>query len=266
VELQNQSIQEDETRILTPLGRDQAHLTGKRIAEMIQGAEETFGSPCHVKALRVSNLTRAKETAAIIASYLPSTVAVIDPDPMLNEGRPCHTIPGGRMSPKDIETTDQHHPRIEGAFRKYIHRAPEPPDTTTPPSPPESKHEFEIIVCHANVIRYIMCRYVDCWIDTTVRYFEEQSSSLSHIFRCNSIAHKHVFVTSLLFFVRPCAVLNASALQLPPEAWLRFCPFNCSLTYLTIRPTGTVSCRMIGDIGHLPYSASTFSGHHGYNW
>jgi len=59
---------------------------------------------------------------------------------------------------------------------------------------------------------------------------------------------------------------SISALQLPPEAWLRYCPFNCSLTYLTIRPTGTVSCRMLGDIGHLPYNASTFSGHHGYNW
>jgi broad specificity phosphatase PhoE len=162
-------IKEDETRILTPLGREQAHLTGKRIAEMIQGAEETFGSPCRVKALRVSNLTRAKETADIIALYLPSTVSVIEPDPMLNEGRPCHTIPGGRMSQKDIETTDAHHPRIEGAFRKYVHRAPEPlpvshdQEVTTPQQQqqqPESKHEFEIIVCHANVIRYIMCRYV----------------------------------------------------------------------------------------------------------
>ena len=164
-------IKEDETRILTPLGREQAHMTGKRIAEMIQGAEETFGSPCHVKALRVSNLTRAKETASIIASYLPSTVSVIEPDPMLNEGRPCHTIPGGRMSRKDIETTDAHHPRIEGAFRNYIHRAPVPThvsqpdmvqsDTATPSPSPECKHEFEIIVCHANVIRYIMCRYVN---------------------------------------------------------------------------------------------------------
>lgn len=44
----------------------------------------------------------------------------------------------------------------------------------------DPQHEFEIIVCHANVIRYFFCR----------------------------------------------------ALQLPPEAWLRLCTFNCSLTYL----------------------------------
>lgn len=78
----------------------------------------------------------------------------------------------------------------------------------------DPQHEFEIIICHANVIRYFFCR----------------------------------------------------ALQLPPEAWLRLCTFNCSLTYLTIRPTGTVSCRMLGDIGHLPYELNTFSGHTGFNW
>ena len=63
-----------------------------------------------------------------------------------------------------------------------------------------------------------------------------------------------------------CKIFYSSALQLPPEAWLRYCPFNCSLTYLTIRPTGTVSCRMVGDIGHLPYEACSFSQHQGFNW
>jgi serine/threonine-protein phosphatase PGAM5 len=78
------------------------------------------------------------------------------------------------MSQKDIATTDAHHPRIEGAFRKYIHRAPIPPSmmelrhddatgVSQPNLPESSKHEFEIIVCHANVIRYIMCRYVHCF-------------------------------------------------------------------------------------------------------
>lgn len=57
-----------------------------------------------------------------------------------------------------------------------------------------------------------------------------------------------------------------SALQLPPEAWLRLCTFNCSLTYLTIRPTGTVSARMLGDVGHIPYGLTTFSMHRGFNW
>jgi serine/threonine-protein phosphatase PGAM5 len=110
--------------------------------------------------------------------------------------RPCHHIPGGKARQSIIERTDEHHPRIENAFRKYFHRAPAPslPNETNVVATsstsdnsaklvPHPKHEFEIIVCHANVIRYFFCR----------------------------------------------------ALQLPPEAWLRLCVFNCSLTYFTIR-------------------------------
>ena len=141
--------------------------------------------------------------------------------------RPCHHIPGGKARPHVVERTDEQHPRIEEAFRKYFYRAdaPAPEEAesevekvdateTSEDNQSKPKHEFEIIVCHANVIRYFFCR----------------------------------------------------ALQLPPEAWLRLCTFNCSLTYLTVRPTGTVSCRMLGDIGHLPYGMSTFSMHPGFNW
>ena len=78
-------FQEDDKRILTPLGIEQAHLTGKRIAEMMKGAEESFG-PCNIKAVRVSGLARARETAEIIASHLPG-IEVEVPDPMMNEGR-----------------------------------------------------------------------------------------------------------------------------------------------------------------------------------
>jgi broad specificity phosphatase PhoE len=188
-------IQEDEKRILTPLGRQQAHLTGKRIAEMMKGAEEKFG-PCRIQTMRVSGLTRARETAAIIATHLPG-VTLQEPDPLLNEGRydtllsenaiqcllaswshiivcrlilchrPCHTIPGGPASARDIETTDAHHGRIEEAFTKYFFRAPAP-DTESQPKDEESvpeKHEFEVIVCHANVIRYYLCRCVPLVLD-----------------------------------------------------------------------------------------------------
>ena len=206
---------------------------------MIEGFDEKFG-PCNVKTIRVSNMTRAKETANIIAQSLPESVIRAKPDENLNEGRPCHHIPGGRASERAVKQTDECHDRIETAFKTYFYRA-EPPsmeehdtlkekeenlgmcstqkkkdtngdqDVTLKPHP---QHEFEIIVCHANVVRYFLCR----------------------------------------------------ALQIPPETWLRLCTFNCSLTYLTVRPTGTVSCRMLGDIGHLGYEQSTFSMHHGFNW
>jgi len=38
--------------------------------------------------------------------------------------------------------------RIEAAFRKYFYRA----DTS------QEKDSYEILVCHANVIRYFVCR------------------------------------------------------------------------------------------------------------
>lgn len=38
--------------------------------------------------------------------------------------------------------------RIEAAFRSYIHRA----DTK------QQEDSYEIFICHANVIRYIVCR------------------------------------------------------------------------------------------------------------
>lgn len=206
---------EDEKKVLTPLGREQSRLTGIRIAEMIKGINDTFG-PCHVKAIHVSNLTRAKETADIIAQQLPqeNVIERTAPDPLLNEGRPCHHIPTGKVTPSIIKKTDEQHERIEQGFQKYIFTAPPPSSPSSEGEQEEPKHEFEIIVCHGNVIRYFFCR----------------------------------------------------ALQLPPEAWLRLCTFNCSLTYFTIRPSGSVSCRMLGDVGHLGYENSTFSMHHGFNW
>eukprot|EP00957_Ditylum_brightwellii_P093639 7130628-Ditylum_brightwellii.AAC.1 len=44
----DETHKEDEHRILTELGRKQAELTGKRLAEMIKGVNEKFG-PCNVK-------------------------------------------------------------------------------------------------------------------------------------------------------------------------------------------------------------------------
>ena len=38
--------------------------------------------------------------------------------------------------------------RIEAAFRKYVHRA----------EPEQKADSIEVYVCHANVIRYFVCR------------------------------------------------------------------------------------------------------------
>jgi broad specificity phosphatase PhoE len=50
---------------------------------MVKGLEDKFG-PCNITAIRTSGMTRAKETAEIIAKHLPD-VAMAKADPMLNE-------------------------------------------------------------------------------------------------------------------------------------------------------------------------------------
>ena len=49
---------------------------------------------------------------------------------------------------------------------------------------------------------------------------------------------------------------------LPFTRWLDY----CSVTYLVVRPSGSVSLRALGDIGHLPPELTTFSMHHGLEW
>ena len=89
--------QEDSRRLLTPLGRKQAELTGRRLGGLVRGVNEQFG-PCRVRVVRVSDLARAKETADIIyesmdlGSFGGEVVGRAEPDPLLNEGRwvPMH--------------------------------------------------------------------------------------------------------------------------------------------------------------------------------
>jgi serine/threonine-protein phosphatase PGAM5 len=237
----DETHREDHLRILTPLGRQQAEATGRRLAELVAAG-------VRIKAVHVSDMARAKETAEIIKKHLPG-VEETAPNSKLNEGRPAHVCPGGRpgkprMSSKSVE---RDYPRIEAAFHEHFFRSTptnvvqDPDHLAAKPTAPElspatmgawvwkpgcaevntakeqqrkQHHEYEVVVAHGNVIRYFLCR----------------------------------------------------ALQLPPEAWLRFSTFNCSLTYLTVRPSGSVSCRSMGDVGHLEPDQITFSGHHGYSW
>lgn len=201
---------EDELRRLTPLGRLQAIKTGKRLAEMARGSvnfdKDRFNGECRIKAIHVSDMVRAKETAALIAEQLEGIV-VQTPDPLLNEALPAPMVPIRPDIKGATEEIDENHDRIEEAFHKYFYR-----DDTD--SDDDENDDFEVIVCHGNVIRYMFCR----------------------------------------------------ALQLPPEAWLRMSTLNCSITYLIIRPNGMVSARTMGDIGHLDYDESSFSGYNGFKW
>ncbi|XP_015238486.1 serine/threonine-protein phosphatase PGAM5, mitochondrial isoform X2 [Cyprinodon tularosa] len=167
----------DTERILTPLGREQAELTGQRLAAL--------GLKYDV--LIHSSMTRATETAHIISKHIPG-VELVSCD-LLREGAPIEPVPPvTHWKPDAVYHEDG--ARIEAAFRRYIHRA----------DPKQKEDSYEIIVCHANVIRYFVCR----------------------------------------------------ALQFPPEGWLRMGLHNGSITWLTIRPSGRVALRTLGDAGFMP--------------
>lgn len=173
----NLSGASDKERFLTPLGREQAELTGQRLS--VLGLKYDL--------LIHSSMTRATETANIISKYIPG-VDLVSCD-LLREGAPIEPVPPvTHWKPDAVYYEDG--ARIEAAFRRYIHRA----------DPKQKEDSYEIIVCHANVIRYFVCR----------------------------------------------------ALQFPPEGWLRMGLNNGSITWLTIRPSGRVALRTLGDSGFMP--------------
>ena len=133
-------------------------------------------------------MIRAKETAEIIAAQLPSGVPMTAPNPLLNEGYPADVVPCSRAMWKR-EDTWKDAPRIEAAFRSLFYRAPAAtgagegargdPRLLPPPqdssqtghsvgaaggmaaeTPALPRHEYELVVCHGNVIRYFVCRSV----------------------------------------------------------------------------------------------------------
>ncbi|KAG8011704.1 Serine/threonine-protein phosphatase PGAM5 [Nibea albiflora] len=175
----NLSGASDKERILTPLGREQAEFTGKRLAAL--------GLKYDV--LIHSSMARATETAHIISKHLPGRVELLSCD-LLREGAPIEPVPPVTHWKPDAVQYHEDGARIEAAFRRYIHRA----------DPKQKEDSYEIIVCHANVIRYFVCR----------------------------------------------------ALQFPPEGWLRMGLNNGSITWLTIRPSGRVALRTLGDAGFMP--------------
>ncbi|KAL3120733.1 hypothetical protein niasHT_008025 [Heterodera trifolii] len=132
---------DSETKELTVLGREQADLLGKRLAEFEVGKGKKINK-CFV-----STMKRAEETADIALKHLPHAAQIQKHSDLLREGAPCEPEPPlSSWRPQYYFHEDG--ARIEAAFRKYIHRA----------SPSQKEDSFELFFCHANVIRYFVCR------------------------------------------------------------------------------------------------------------
>ncbi|TKR64730.1 hypothetical protein L596_025219 [Steinernema carpocapsae] len=121
---------------LTELGREQASMTGQRLAK----------TGLKFNIVTMSTMTRATETANLILEKLPLD-QVAASDSILEEGAPYPPEPPVAHWRPQQKFFSQGS-RIEAAFRKYIHRA----------SVRQKEDSYEVIVCHANVIRYFICR------------------------------------------------------------------------------------------------------------
>ncbi|CAG7838018.1 unnamed protein product [Allacma fusca] len=128
----------DAERVLTPLGVQQAQAAGKRLKEL--------GIP--FDSLISSNMSRAIQTAQIIKENMEQKdLEITCEDPLLREGAPALPEPPVSHWHPDLHYYEDG-ARIESAFRKYFHRA----------DPCQEKDSYELVVCHANVIRYFACR------------------------------------------------------------------------------------------------------------
>ncbi|XP_069356638.1 serine/threonine-protein phosphatase Pgam5, mitochondrial isoform X2 [Maniola hyperantus] len=127
----------DKERVLTELGRQQADLTGKRLASL----------DIKWDLIVRSTMTRAQETAKIIEKHLAKDIQIKDCQ-LLEEGAPVPPEPPvGHWRPEPRQFF-QDSARIEAAFRRYFYRAP-----------PEQTHDsYTLLVCHANVIRFFVCK------------------------------------------------------------------------------------------------------------
>jgi len=151
-------VKDDDQKQLTDLGNEQADWAGRALAL----------SKIPFTRVVQSGLIRAIQTATIVNKYVKFNN--IEQDSDLNEGFPFLPEPSGRFLDDvakgrlEVETE-----RMERAFHRYIHR----------PLPTQTEDSHELIVCHANVIRYFTCRALQLPADAWLRF---------NLFHC-SITH-----------------------------------------------------------------------------
>lgn len=126
--------------VLTSLGHEQAASVAERLGRMREEA------PLPIVRLVHSDMVRAVQTAAAIGARLPDVPVELEPD--LAEGRPCVPQPSRSARRWGAAQVAADGVRIERAFRRLVRRASES----------AVRDEYVVVVCHANVIRYFVCR------------------------------------------------------------------------------------------------------------
>ena len=139
---------------LSPLGVAQARLAGARLA----------GLPARLDAMLVSPMQRARDTAAIIGEAFPGRHFEVVDD--LAECTPPtrRTEIIASEKPADLAACKA---RLDRVFATYFH-------------PATGRGETDLIVCHGNVIRYLVTRALGvdtmAWLEMSVGH-----ASITHI-------------------------------------------------------------------------------------
>ena len=138
---ENEGGSDDSSQTLTPIGVEQAIETGKYLKKLFQDSNLILSR--EPRFVYQSTLSRARQTSALILEAFPdSTRNVLCTEPLLKEKFPCDPEPPYRHKKASVKSMEE----AELAFIKFIHR-PLSDETTT-----------DVVIGHANVIRYLLCR------------------------------------------------------------------------------------------------------------
>ncbi|XP_040322798.1 LOW QUALITY PROTEIN: serine/threonine-protein phosphatase PGAM5, mitochondrial-like, partial [Herpailurus yagouaroundi] len=149
---------QEKDRTLTPLGGEQAEPTGLRLASLGLNFNKIVQSP----------MTRAIDTTAVVSEHLPG-VSKVSAD-LRREGAPIEPDPPvSHWKPEAVQYYAAG-ARIEAAFRNHIH----------PADAKQQEDSSVICSCHAEVIRYMVCRALpfppEVWLHLSLK-----DSSISHL-------------------------------------------------------------------------------------
>ncbi|AKV04618.1 putative phosphoglycerate mutase [Labilithrix luteola] len=139
--LRHGQYEADAGGILTALGREQARVSGEYLANL------------RFDAVWSSTLPRARETAGIVAKEIAIDAERVRHVGVLREG--MYTKIEGYEIPANERREDR--ARADAAYEKFFRKS--------------RTDRTELLVCHGNLIRYLLCRAlrtsVDKWIKMT---------------------------------------------------------------------------------------------------
>lgn len=133
------SAADDAHRTLTSMGEQQTTHLAQRLRALHE-ASTGYHKATSFSMLSSSKLTRAVQTADAVATAL--TIETVGRHSDLNEGRPCLPEPAPSHAPNYTNRSGDSE-RIEHAGRRICARPP----------PSQTADSWEVVVCHANVIR-----------------------------------------------------------------------------------------------------------------